>query len=257
MEVLVEQLQGLPPEALWLGLLVFAFASILALHRWAGRAGLYLYMAIAIIGGNLQVLKVTQFSVFPDPVALGTILFSTTFLCTDILAEYHGAKYARKGVLLGFSGLILFNLFLFAALSFRPIEGAGDPFTERAAAMQGHLEAVFLPAPAILVASLSAYLVSQFNDIWIFGRIRAATRGRFLWLRNNASTWISALVDNTVFSVLAFVVLAPEPVSWKPLIFTYILGTYGLRVTVALLDSPIVYLARPRRRALATAEMAG
>ena len=63
-------------------------------------------------------------------------------------------------------------------------------------------------------------------------------------LRNNASTWISALIDNTVFSVLAWVVLAPEPMAWQPLIFTYILGTYVLRIAVAALDTPFVYLAR-------------
>jgi len=242
---LLESLQSLPPELIWLGLLLAAFASILVLHRWLGPAGLYVYMTVAIIGGNLHVLKLTQFSVFPDPVALGTILFSTTFLCTDILTEYHGADCARRGVVLGFAGLILFNLFLFAALAFRPLEAGSGPLGSSAAEMQSHLEAVFLPSPGILVASLVAYLVSQFNDIWIFSRLRTATGGKYLWLRNNLSTWISALVDSIVFSLLAFVVFAAEPVGWKPLIFTYILGTYGLRVVVALLDSPIVYWAKP------------
>ncbi|MEM0966483.1 MAG: queuosine precursor transporter [Verrucomicrobiota bacterium] len=240
------QLHSLPPEAIWVCLLVASFAAILLLHRWMGPAGLYVYMVVAIIGGNLHVLKITQFSVFPDPVALGTILFSTTFLCTDILTEYHGPSVARKGVLLGFSGLILFNLFLFAALAFRPLSEGDGPLGERSAAMQGHLEAVFLASPGILVASLAAYLVSQFNDIWVFSRLRKATNGRYLWLRNNLSTWISALVDSAVFSILAFVVFAAEPVPWKPLLFTYILGTYGLRVVVAVLDSPIVYWAKPK-----------
>jgi hypothetical protein len=30
----------------------------------------------------------------------------------------------------------------------------------------------------------------------------------------------------------------------EPLIFTYILGTYGLRVAIALLDTPFMYLSR-------------
>jgi len=227
-------------------LLLFAFGAILFLHRFFGPTGLYAYMVVAIIGGNLHVLKLTQFSVFPDPVALGTILFSTTFLCTDILSEYHGAAAARRGVLLGFVGLILFNVFLFAALAFRPLDPAEGGLGVAAGKMQASMETVFLPAPGILVASLAAYLVSQFNDIWIFNRLRAATKGRYLWLRNNLSTWISALIDNAVFSVLAFVVFAMDPVPWKPLLFTYILGTYGLRVVVAVLDSPIVYLAKPR-----------
>ena len=55
---------------------------------------------------------------------------------------------------------------------------------------------------------------------------------------------VSALIDNAVFSVLAWVVFAPEPIGWKALVFTYILGTYALRVVVAALDTPFVYLAR-------------
>ncbi|MGE9291258.1 MAG: queuosine precursor transporter, partial [Puniceicoccales bacterium] len=248
MSELLASLQSLPPEVLWICLLLTAFAAILLLHRWLGTAGLYVYMAVAIIGGNLHVLKLTQFSVFPDPVALGTILFSTTFLCTDILTEYHGAPAARKGVILGFVGLILFDLFLFAAIAFRPLDALDGELGASAAAMQGHLEAIFLPAPGILIASLAAYLISQFNDIWVFSRLRTVTKGKHLWLRNNLSTWISALVDSVVFSVLAFVVFSPDPVGWKPLIFTYILGTYGLRVAVAILDSPIVYWARPPQK---------
>lgn len=245
MTQLLERLQALPPELIWISLLLTAFVTILALHRWLGPAGLYVYMAVAIIGGNLHVLKLTQFSVFPDPVALGTILFSTTFLCTDILTEYHGAATARKGVILGFIGLILFDLFLFAAIAFRPLDPSQGELGASAATMQDHLEAIFLPAPGILIASLAAYLISQFNDIWVFSRLRQVTQGKYLWLRNNLSTWFSALVDSIVFSVLAFVVFSPDPIGWKPLIFTYILGTYGLRVAVAILDSPVVYLARP------------
>jgi hypothetical protein len=44
--------------------------------------------------------------------------------------------------------------------------------------------------------------------------------------------------------VLAWVVFAPEPVGWEALFFTYILGTYGLRVVLSLLDTPFMYLSR-------------
>jgi hypothetical protein len=33
-------------------------------------------------------------------------------------------------------------------------------------------------------------------------------------------------------------------VGWRPLIFTYILGTYSLRLVLALLESPFMYAAR-------------
>ena len=52
------------------------------------------------------------------------------------------------------------------------------------------------------------------------------------------------MIDNTIFSVLAWVVFAPEPLDFYTLVFTFILGTYLLRIVVAFVDTPFVYLAR-------------
>jgi len=94
------------------------------------------------------------------------------------------------------------------------------------------------------IHAMLAYLTSQYHDIWLYSLLRRLTGGRHLWLRNNASTWISALIDNTIFSVLAWVVFAPEPLDFTTLVFTFILGTYLLRIVVAFVDTPFVYLAR-------------
>jgi uncharacterized integral membrane protein (TIGR00697 family) len=101
-----------------------------------------------------------------------------------------------------------------------------------------------------------AYLLSQHHDVWMFELLKRVTNKKHLWLRNNGSTLISALIDNAVFSLLAWVVFAANPIGFGPLVFTYILGTYWLRVLVALLDTPFCYLARyclPGRTGLATA----
>lgn len=243
-ESLLEGMHALPPELVKAGLLVFAFGSLLLMLRIFGSIGITAYVCIAIVAANLHVLKAVQFSAFPDPVALGTILFATTFLGTDILTEYYGPEHARRTVLLGFSGLILMTAFMIFGIGIRPLSEAqatGD--WQWALDNHRHLTAIFTPVPAILLAGLSAYMGSQILDIWIYQRIRKFSHNRHLWLRNNASTWISALIDNTIFSLLAWVILAPSPlplpVVWK----TYILGTWFLRVGVALLDTPILYLA--------------
>lgn len=245
MRSLADFLQNLPPEFIWVALLLFSFTAILILLRAFGALGLYIYVAVAIIGANLHVLKAVQFSVYPDPVALGTVLFATTFLCTDILAEYYGPRMARRAVLVGFTSMILFTVTMFFAVAFRPVDPgqAGESWLW-ALEMHEHLSAIFLPLPALLVAGLIAYLISQYHDIWIYQTIRRLTGGRFLWLRNNASTAVSALVDNIIFSVLAWIVLAADPLPWKVVVVTYILGTYFLKLLVALLDSPVIYLAR-------------
>ena len=81
---------------LWLIMLIFCFSSILFFLKFFGYVGLYVYSTIAVIVGNIQVLKTVDFFYTPEPVALGTLLFASTFLCTDILSEHYGKEKAQK-----------------------------------------------------------------------------------------------------------------------------------------------------------------
>jgi queuosine precursor transporter len=244
-ERLIGFLNGLPPELLLVVELGVCFASILFLTRLFGRGGLYAYIVIAVLGANVQVLKAVQFSIYGHPVALGTVLFASSFLATDILAEHYGRQAARKGVMIGFAAFLLWTVLMMVTLGYAPLTPAqaGEDMAWALPA-QDHLLALFVPQPSFFVAGMCAYLVSQLSDVWLFEALRKATGDRHLWLRNNGSTMISALIDNTVFSVLAWVVFAPVPMGWEPLVFTYILGTYGMRVAIAALDTPFMYLSR-------------
>ena len=65
---------------LWLIMLFFCFSSILIFLKIFGYVGLYVYSALAVIIGNIQVLKTVDFFYSIEPVALGTALFGSTFL---------------------------------------------------------------------------------------------------------------------------------------------------------------------------------
>lgn len=242
---LIAALQALPPTAVLALEVVVCYSAVLLLARAFGREGLYAWIAVAVILANVQVLKPAQFAIYDHPVALGTVVFASTFLATDILTEHFGRAAARKGVLIGFGTFLAWTVLSVLTLGYAPLtpEQAGEGLAW-ALPNHGAMATLFQPQPAIFMASMAAYLTSQMFDVWIFDRIRAATRGGSLWLRNNGSTLVSGLVDNTVFSVLAWVVLADQPVGWEALVFTYILGTYGLRVALALADTPFMYLSR-------------
>ena len=89
-----------------------------------------------------------------------------------------------------------------------------------------------------------AYLISQFFDVWFFGWISKLTKKRFLWLRNNISTMTSSLIDNFIFSIFAWIIFNPNPLNFSTVFFTFILGTYILRLFIALVDTPFVYLSK-------------
>ena len=156
---------------------------------------------------------------------MGTILFASTFLCTDILAEYYGPKQARKNVIFGFSGFLLMTFMMLFTLGFKPLtfEVAGEDYIW-ALSVHDNLKNVFLPIPNFFIASMIAYLVSQYFDIWFFKFLSNITNNKFLWLRNNLSTLISSFIDNTIFSLFAFIFLADKPLTLSVVIMTYILA---------------------------------
>ena len=237
-------------EVVWFIMLILCFLSILVFLRLFGYVGLYVYSAIAIIAANIQVLKQANFNFFssinekiipfyePSPIALGTILFASTFLCTDILSEYYGKEKARKNVLIGFCSFFLMTILMLITIGIQPAED------EWVSMVQESLAILFTPMTSIFVASMIAYLISQYFDIWFFSYLKTVSSNKLLWLRNNVSTAVSSLIDNTIFSIFAWIILNPNPFPLSDVIMTFILGVYLLRVFIAILDTPFIYLAK-------------
>ena len=237
-------------EVVWFIMLILCFLSILVFLRLFGYVGLYVYSAIAIIAANIQVLKQANFNFFssinekiipfyePSPIALGTILFASTFLCTDILSEYYGKEKARKNVLIGFCSFFLMTILMLVTIGIQPAED------EWVSMVQESLAILFTPMTSIFVASMIAYLISQYFDIWFFSYLKTVSSNKLLWLRNNVSTAVSSLIDNTIFSIFAWIILNPNPFLLSDVIMTFILGVYLLRVFIAILDTPFIYLAK-------------
>ena len=72
-------LNSLITELMWFIMLLFCFFSILIFLRIFGYIGIFIYSALAVIAGNIQVLKTVDFFYSPEPVALGTILLLPHF----------------------------------------------------------------------------------------------------------------------------------------------------------------------------------
>jgi uncharacterized integral membrane protein (TIGR00697 family) len=99
---------------------------------------------------------------------------------------------------------------------------------------------IFSPMPALFIASLVAYVTGQYADIFIFSKLKKIFAQKRLMLRSGISMACAAFLDNCVFSLLAWVVLAKEPVSLSSLWNTYIFITYIMRLAIAGLCIPLV-----------------
>ncbi len=233
---LILWLQSYPAEVVTLGLILSCGIAIIFMMRFFGAAGLMVYSALAVVIANLQVQKAADYVLFSEPITLGEVVFSSVFIVTSILTEYYGKAQAQKTVWLCFTAMILVTFFMLLTLGFKPALG----FESCHEAMC----TLFIPTPALIAASLIAYAVGQFNEIWIFAGLSKLTKGRGLWLRTFLATMIGSFLDSLVFGTLAWVIFAPEPLPWTTVFYTFILGAYILRVIVVCLGIPYVYLAR-------------
>ncbi len=182
----------------------------------------------AVFSGALvisAVLATKIISVGGLSVPAGVLAFSLTFLATDITNELFGPRAAYRIVIAGFVTLA----FVAALIALAIVWPAAPIWDEQEA-----FESVLLQSERVILGSVIAYLFSQSIDVWLFARIRRATDGRFLWLRNNASTAVAQLLDSAVFVTVAFAGVLPI----APLIF----GQWIVKLAIAALDTPIVYV---------------
>lgn len=218
-------------ELLWFLFLFGSLSATLMVFRFGGKTGLVSLVAAVAILCNLQVMKIT--TLFGVTVTLGNVLYGVIFFATDLLNEMYGPREARRAVLTGFISMLAMTVITQVALLFRT---APDPW---ALDVQHSMQRLFGFMPRLTAASITAYLLSQYHDVWAFHLLKRLTKGRKLWLRNNLSTMASQLIDTVVFCVMAF-----WGVFERSVFLHVLLSTYVMKFVVAAADTPFLYLGR-------------
>ena len=225
-------------ELLWFLFAFVNFVGIMLSYKLFGKFGLLAWVAMGTVVANIQVMKFVE--LFGFTATLGNIMFGTLFLATDTLNEKYGLKEAKRAVLIGFFTLFTMVVIMQMALWFEP-----------ASADTAHsaLESLFgvglgdVTLMRVAIASLIAYLISQLLDVHLFQKIRKRfSSSKTLFIRNLGSTMVSQLVDSLIFAPVAFVGV----VSGGEL-FDIIFTTYLIKLIVAALDTPFIYLMKTVR----------
>lgn len=130
-------------------------------------------------------------------VSAGVIPYPLTFLITDILSEIYGRRNTTMVVIAGFVASIMVLGILYFGHIFPAI--ADSPVSNY------EYEVVFQNSWRVISSSMLAYLVAQFVDVRIFHFVKRKSKGRYLWLRNNFSTFFSQLVDTALVTTVIFI----------------------------------------------------
>lgn len=206
--------------------LVLCFSLEIIVYKFFKKEGLYVWIAVASILANILICK--QVDIINNPICLGSILFGSNFLATDILTIKYNKKVATKGIILGLIAVLGYIITTQIGLAFKPSD---------IDISQSSMYNLFTISARVSIASVSMYFISNLIDIHIFDKL--IKKSNKIWLSNNLATIISNVGENFLFGFLAFAGVF----SFKELLLMQIAGSI-LEIIIALCDTPFLYIAK-------------
>ncbi|WP_456475368.1 queuosine precursor transporter [Candidatus Pyrohabitans sp.] len=214
--------------AAW-AVLILSFCVVASYIAKRSRSSDFLVATFAslVVIANITAVKITSIAGLTVPAAV--VAYSVTFLLTDMLSEFYSKRDAHRAVWAGFYANVILVAVITVAVKLPPA-----PFWPH----QQAFETLFSLVPRIVVGSMVAYLISQHFDVLAFHFWKQLTGGKYLWLRNNASTMVSQFIDTSLFIIIAFYGIPGFPIGQM------IIGQYMVKLAIAALDTPFMYLSR-------------
>lgn len=170
----------------------------------------------------------------------GALNWPLVFITSDIINEYYGREGVRR-ISFVTAGFIAYSfLIIYMATGLSPaafwleVNKGADNFNINSA-----FSKIFRQGLGIITGSLTAFLVSQLLDAFIFHKIKQATQEKKLWLRATGSTLVSQLIDSFVVIGIAFVLFGNWTISqWV----STAINSYVYKFVVAIMLTPVIYV---------------
>ncbi|MBI3260976.1 queuosine precursor transporter [Candidatus Berkelbacteria bacterium] len=156
------------------------------------------------------------------------------FSINDIITEVYGKERARSVIRSGL--LVIFLILMFSLLA------THLPPSSRFASSEKAYDDIFGKSARIAAASLTAFGIADFLDVFIFSKIREKFGKKALWFRNNASNFVSQFVDTTLFMFLAFYAVQKPLGDNVVFLWSLILPYWLLKCFMSVIETPFVYL---------------
>lgn len=204
------------------------FGSLLIVKKLFNKEGMLAWMAVASVLANVITAK--NATVLGLNTAIGSVMFASTFLATDIISECYGKQEAKRAVYFGLFGTLMLIISTQIALLYKPsmIDYAN-----------GAMQTLFSLNLRISISSAVMYFVANIADVLLYNKIKEKTGEKLMWLRNNVSTILCNCLENFFFIFFAFVGIY----SMKDILIIA-LSTSVIEAIIGLCDTPFLYLAK-------------
>lgn len=162
----------------------------------------------------------------------GTIIFPLTFLISDLMTEVYGYKQTRRAIWLGF----LFNLiFILYGLMVTHLPSPSSDIAPNNVAF----DQMFGFNMLIILASFVSYLIAEPLNALFLAKLKIRLNGRLMAGRFLLSTMLGAILDTSIFSVIAFYYL---PMGH---LIRFIMTMWVIKVIIEIIGLPLsIYLAK-------------
>lgn len=204
----------------------------------AEMIGVKIFSAEGTLGLNPANLNIMGFTMAFNLTA-GAVIWPIVFITTDLINEYFGKPGVKRisyftAALIAYAFVVIFITIRLAPADFwiNSNDAAGNPVN-----MDVAFNKIFGQGQRIIVGSLTAFLIGQLVDVFVFQLLRKYTGSRMLWLRATGSTLVSQLVDSFVVLYIAF-----AGVFTNQQIIAIGITNYIYKFLVAIALTPIIYL---------------
>jgi len=206
----------------------------------AEMIGVKIFSAEATLGFQPAQLNVMGF-VMDFNLTAGAVIWPVVFITTDLINEYFGKPGVKRisyftALLVAYAFVVLFLSIRLAPADFWINTNNKDP--------EGNLfnidfafSKIFGQGQRIIIGSLTAFLIGQLVDVFVFQQLRKFTGTRMLWLRATGSTLVSQFVDSFVVLYIAF-----AGIFSNQQIIAIGITNYIYKFLIAILLTPIIYI---------------
>ncbi len=188
---------------------------------------LTLYLT-SLFASNTLGLKLMPF-VFGTHLSVAIFFFPFVYITTDVIAQVYGKKLAKDFVFAGFLSILVFLLYTFISQI--------TPWSADGSWAKDAYNTIFGISVRMSIASLLAYVIGEYQDVWTFIFFKTKTGGKMFWLTSNLSNIWSQFLDAYIFMLVAFIGIY----SWHTIIFAG-LAWWIYKVVMGFLYTPLSYI---------------
>ncbi len=181
----------------------------------------------SLFAANSLGIKIMPF-ILGTHLSVSIFFFPIIFIMTDIIGEVYGKKISRLFVLSGVISILLFLLYSFVSVVM--------PWSDEGLWAQIGYNQIFGITVRMSIASVLAFVVAQYQDVFTFFFFKKKFGNKYFWLRSNLSNIWSQFLDSGIFMFVAFLGIYPIGT-----IFMMIIPWWIFKVLMGFLYTPISY----------------